>query len=247
MPIYLIIVDDEELIREGLAGLPWPKIGVQVVGTAENGESALILARELRPDIIISDIRMPHGDGLGLAAAVQKELPNCAMIFLTGHDEFNYAQKAISYGVREYLLKPVDEDKLLESVSALGEKIRQRKILSGENEIPKMNGSDIIKKVKEIVNEHYAGDATLQSVAAQVYLSPSYLSVLFSKEMNMTFKDYLIHTRIKNAKEMLENTDLKILEIAKRVGYDDARYFSDLFKQYTGKTPSQLRTERGYN
>lgn len=97
--------------------------------------------------------------------------------------------------------------------------------------------------MKAIVEENYADNASLDSIAAQIYLSPCYLSMIFSKETHMTFKDYLIQTRINKAKELLKNTEIKIYEVAKQVGYNDTRYFSDLFRRQTGKTPSQFREE----
>lgn len=81
----------------------------------------------------------------------------------------------------------------------------------------------------------------LKRVASQVFISPCYLSVIFKKETNITFKNYLIQTRIEKAKELLEKTDLKIYDIAEKVGYNNTRYFSELFQRICGKTPSQYR------
>ena len=99
----------------------------------------------------------------------------------------------------------------------------------------------LIERVKAMVDANFADDASLETAAAQVYMSPCYLSVIFKRETGMTFKNYLIHTRIEKSKELLANTELKIYEIAEKVGYTDTRYFSDIFQRNTGKTPSQYR------
>ncbi len=514
MNIKLLICDDEKLIREGLASLDWDNYNIDVVGTAKNGELALELIREHKPDIVISDIRMPKKDGIWLAERIHEEFPKTRMIFLTGYNEFEYAQSAVNSGVSRYLLKPIDEDELYSVTDELAQSIRTGRLAEQKNaELRKMlsksryflmnylfncaklgtfdyelfslpyppkafsvitvrlanetdtatsfsafetiiktikdsitfipffnntelvfifcsdgtetdteqilfnvcdriseqlqiypalsyntgigiitdsaagiedsylsaqnalsyssglgdrnilyindiephsqlsgyhaklfdeyikslkntdssaitrttrelfdsmkrsgttlynaqrrclslilaisdtlydigcnpailfNNTDawslikktdtiaelesfitnitdvviahieemqrqktqsIISKVKELVEKNYAEDASLETVASQVYISPCYLSVIFKKETNMTFKNYLMNTRIEKAKELLETTDLKIYEIAERVGYTDTRYFSELFARICGKTPSQYRSK----
>lgn len=521
MNLKLIIADDEELIREGLANLDWEQLNITVAGTAANGEEALKLSQSIQPDLIISDIRMPRRDGIWLANQLRQFCPDTKIIFLSGYNDFEYTQQAIRLGVAEYVLKPIDEDVLIEIVQTMKAKIIQQKteqqkiehfraavnesryflkswlfnrisnnekklnffglspqdknyavviIDFGESETEEIERCDtfliferliqlirpqkndavpffdgdiltfvfqfdqkdgipateqslfdicnniklfldanetadytigisqiisksaelsschngarnavnynhylgmrqiiyikdvepqkgltdsvfdietdftnaikvgnekelervlkqifqnakeqnvpldqvkrsclelliytskaiyeigqdpkilfhetdiwhvinkckaeqelydlmlkintvvilqvqetrdnrnesIIKKVKAIVEENYANNASLDSIAAQIYLSPCYLSMIFSKETHMTFKDYLIQTRINKAKDLLKNTETKIYEVAKQVGYNDTRYFSDLFRRQTGKTPSQFREE----
>lgn len=515
MNIKLLICDDEHLIREGLASLDWQDFNIDMIGTAKNGEEAFELAKELRPDIIISDIRMPKKDGIWLAEQVRQFIPDIRMVFLTGYNEFEYAQSAVNNGVYSYLLKPIDEDELYAVVNKLAESIRAKRMMEERSEalrnsmsqskyfllsylfartkkgildcdlfeIPKqpqtaaavvvnfnnIDGNDntcfmafeyilnsitggsifipffgntelvfifcfdcsekeaesylfsvcekisaviensfgceynigigsivhsiteiedsyhsavdaisysstlgsgntiyindiepkaslsayhaklidsyvkslksgdlhqinkivdelfesmrrsdttlynqqrrslslilaisdtlyaldynpailfnntdiwslvrkstsseelhkfianitdvvishidemqrqktqnIISQVKELVEQNYATDASLETIASQVFISPCYLSVIFKKETNTTFKNYLIQTRMRKACELLDSTDLKIYEIAERVGYTDTRYFSELFQRICGKTPSQYRNK----
>ena len=100
----------------------------------------------------------------------------------------------------------------------------------------------LVEKVKALVDTGFADDASLETIAAQVYLSPCYLSVIFKRETGMTFKNYLIQVRIEKSKKLLADTDLKIYEVAEKVGYTDTRYFSEIFQRSTGKTPSQYRS-----
>lgn len=115
----LLIADDEPKIRRGLMKvLPWNELNIDVVGEAENGLIALELAKQLQPDILFVDICMPFLDGLELIEQLQSVLDRSVIIVISGHDEFNYAQKAVKLNVFEYLLKPVMKNKLLTVVTS---------------------------------------------------------------------------------------------------------------------------------
>lgn len=107
--IKVMIVDDEYLIREGLKKtIPWKDYDMEVVATAENGEEALAMARECRPNLVVTDICMPFIDGLEMSEALLKDYPDTLLIILTCYDEFEYARKALQFGAFDYVLKPVD-------------------------------------------------------------------------------------------------------------------------------------------
>ena len=104
----VFLADDEIAIRESLRNsFPWEEKGFQLVGEAPDGEMALPMIRDLNPDILLTDIRMPFMDGIELCREVKRTMPWVSIIILSGFDDFSYAQQAISLGVREYLLKPV--------------------------------------------------------------------------------------------------------------------------------------------
>lgn len=111
----VLIVDDEKIIREGLcAMIPWQEYGFQIPDTAANGAKALEIMETTSYDVLITDVRMPAMDGLALCQNVHNLYPECVIIILSGYGDFQYAQKAMEFGVRRYLLKPVDENKLTE-------------------------------------------------------------------------------------------------------------------------------------
>ncbi|HVA89764.1 MAG TPA: response regulator [Chloroflexota bacterium] len=115
--LRLLIADDEDLVRRGLATLIDREAGdLEIIGVAADGLEALALAREGRPDIMLTDIRMPGLGGLQLIQQLRPEFPNLRYVILSGYDEFEYARQAISLGVAEYLLKPVDPDDLLSTL-----------------------------------------------------------------------------------------------------------------------------------
>ena len=100
---------------------------------------------------------------------------------------------------------------------------------------------NMIEKAKTLIREKCCDGITLESIAEDLLLSPCYLSFLFHKELNITFKDYLIQEKVNKAKELLTSPQYKIYEVANMVGYSDARYFSEIFKRKTGMTPAQFR------
>ncbi len=104
----VFLVDDEIAIRENLRNsFPWEKSGFVLIGEAPDGEMALPMIRDLNPDILLTDIKMPFMDGLSLCREVRRTMPWVGVIILSGYDDFSYARQAMSMGVREYLLKPV--------------------------------------------------------------------------------------------------------------------------------------------
>jgi len=108
VPYKVFFVEDEIEIREGIRdNVAWKEHGFEFCGEAPDGEMALPLLQATKPDVLITDIRMPFMDGLQLSQIVRDRLPATKIIILSGHDEFEYAQKAIKLGVFEYLLKPV--------------------------------------------------------------------------------------------------------------------------------------------
>ena len=147
----VFLAEDEIVVREGIRNnIPWDKISYTLTGEAPDGEIALSMLQDIKPDILITDIRMPFMDGLALSRIVKKTFPWIKIIILSGHDEFEYAREAISIGVDEYLLKPVSAQEMLKTMDKLAKKIDEEKeeLLSIANlkaRIRSANESSLIK------------------------------------------------------------------------------------------------------
>lgn len=102
-------------------------------------------------------------------------------------------------------------------------------------------GKDVIREIQIYIRQHYRENISLNSLAEQFYLHPNYLSRLFKEKTGQNFTEYLTQIRMEQVKELLKNSDRKIIEICEQTGYDNPRYFSKVFKQYTGMTPSEYR------
>lgn len=113
----VLIVDDEYLAREGMKKtIDWDILGCKVCGEASNGIEAIEYSKNFKPDIIITDINMPGISGLDMAFKVRELLPDCKFIIITGYDEFQYAKEAIKLKAVDFILKPIDEDELIEAI-----------------------------------------------------------------------------------------------------------------------------------
>lgn len=124
----LFIVDDEEIVRKGIRELLENADGQYTIcGEAPDGELALPMIQELKPDILLTDIRMPFIDGLELCEIIRKKMPWVHILILSGHDEFEYARKAVSLGIDEYILKPVTLPQLLGSLGKTVQKIEEER------------------------------------------------------------------------------------------------------------------------
>jgi two-component system response regulator YesN len=372
----IFLVEDEIVTREGIRdSVDWTSAGFQFCGEAPDGELALPLIREQRPEAVITDIKMPFMDGLQLCRALKATLPDTRIIILSGHDEFKYAQEALKIGVTEYLLKPITAQDLVVSLrrvarqldeahqqhaylrtleqafaQARSHKARPRGdlavlldqravlakpdtaalmrflrggvaadfeqgfaaylapldaadrasrvlidyvftdvVLSAADVLRELDGnpeeqlqdlgrlegmlgtlqhldnvkdalrgvvaqvltyrdyqahshSGLIAKARTYIDAHYADpEISLSAVAAHVTLSPSYFSVVFSREVGETFIEYVTHLRIQHAQELLRTTSLPSGEIAFQVGYLNPRYFSSVFRKVVGLSPNEFR------
>jgi len=124
----VFLVEDEKVVREGIRkNIQWEQYGFHYTGDASDGELALPMIRDIRPDLLITDIKMPFMDGLTLIKLVRDELPRTKIIIISGYDDFTYAQQAIRMGVDQYLLKPIIKNKLVEILVELHEKMRDER------------------------------------------------------------------------------------------------------------------------
>lgn len=120
--LKVFLAEDEFIIREGIKNnIDWQAHGYEFCGEASDGELAFPLIQKTRPDILITDIKMPFVDGLALSRLVKKELPETEIIILSGYEEFDYAKEAIQIGVARYLLKPVNGETLLQEIDSVAE------------------------------------------------------------------------------------------------------------------------------
>lgn len=124
--LKVFLVEDETVIREGFRDkIPWEQYGFRLVGDASDGEMALPLIRKMKPDVLITDIKMPFMDGLSLSEIVKEEFPRMKIIIISGYDDFEYARQAIKAGVDQYLLKPITRTTLRGVLLEMKEKIEQ--------------------------------------------------------------------------------------------------------------------------
>lgn len=240
----ILIVEDEFHIRNGLIHLiPNISPSYQVIAHAEDGREGLLYAREYEPDVVITDIRMPKIDGLKMIEEIQTLGLHPEFIVLSGYAEFEYARTAIRLGVKEYLLKPISVDILTETLKRSEKALSQE--TDGEQQCPENeNYSAAVADMVQTIRRDYGKRLYLDMFSEKYKMTPEYLSTLFTKETQMTFSNYVKKVRIERAKELLDTTDLKIYEIACRVGYPEQKYFSKVFKESVGVSAKQYVVQK---
>ena len=249
----VVIIEDEALIRKGLFyALDWAALNCIVVGEAENGEKGLKLIEEKRPDIVILDINMPILNGIDMMARIEKI--DFQPIILSGYDEFEYAQKAIDFGVCAYLLKPVDHEELIKAIQKAIGKIADRTVTSKaasdlKNILEKLDLEDIsagenyskaTHMVIDYIKVHYSEKISVEDLVDHTFRSKTYLNSKFKQDTGQTINNYLNLYRIREAIRLIRDTDETIDYISEKVGFANYRYFITVFKKYVGQTPTEF-------
>lgn len=242
----VLLVDDEELERKVLSftlqnsGLP-----IQILGEASNGREALAIVHQTVPDLIIMDIKMPGINGIEATSQIKAYYPTMEVIILTAYGKFSYSQRAIKAQATDYLLKPIQPQQLIDAVKLAIDRLSRKNFYSGPP--LDLTGFEehvtLVRKAIDYIERNYAGDISLDLVAAHVHLSTAYLSRIFNKKIGMGFSEYLAQIRLKEAKRRLRSSDETIDQIAEATGFSSNSYFSAVFKKHEGVTPSEYRTK----
>jgi len=266
--LNVVIAEDEDIIRQGLVHvIDWNSMDCRVAGAARDGEEGFQLICALRPDIVITDIKMRHRNGLQM---VEEALKICQFktIILTSYPEFDYARKAVTLHVFEYLLKPVNAKLLGTIIARIRSELEhdprylQRIMKTGASgnptAVPSPDGGTVsfdivsvmehcsdryvrlaLKKIIMAYNEHIS----VARVAGEIGVSASYLSRKFRECTGRTFVEVLNMRRIHQAVELLEQGGYLMYEIATICGFSEYKYFCAVFKKYTGRNPTSIQNE----
>lgn len=239
MGIKLLIADDEDMIRNGIAKyIQLHTDRYETIYLAKNGREALDLICRYKPDIMLLDVQMPVMDGIEVMQEAKRAGVLPCTIILSGYDEFCYAQQAVRCGARDYLLKPCRSSDILKKIDEIADEIFGKE---SREELRTEGKNKFVELAKEYMEEHYFENLTLNDLAAKLGITPSYLSSLFSQQMGITFVDYLNKIRIDHACTYLKQNFLKTYEIAYKVGFRDEKYFSKVFRRVKGMSPSEYK------
>ncbi|MFG2822758.1 response regulator [Kitasatospora sp. NPDC048365] len=170
--VRVLVVDDQELVREGIASLLGLQPGIAVVGTAPDGDRAVELAVEHRPDVALVDVRMPGPDGIATAAALAARVPGCRVVMLTTFDDRAYVAGALRAGAVGYLLKNLPAAELARAVRLAHAGVAQLDagVLAGLAEAPTAAPAELTGREREVLRMVSSG-ATNREIAARLYVS----------------------------------------------------------------------------
>lgn len=246
----VVIIEDEDIIRNGLVlTIDWLSMDCTIVGTASNGIDGLNLIKEQKPDIVITDIKMPIMDGIEMLKRATKEA-SFYIIILTSYSEFEYAKQAISLKVFEYILKPIDEEELIKTINNIKQEIKnsiKNKIELNNQTVVDIDSYIINSKDNYYVNQalleiknNYNKKISLEGISEMLGVSPSYLSRKFKAITSQTFMDILNQYRIKKSIELLISGKYRVYEISDLVGFGDYKNFFNTFKKYLNISPTEF-------
>lgn len=242
----LLIVDDEYEIRTGLANyFSWDQLGFEVAGLAEDGASAYRFIQSHPVDVMLCDIRMPVISGIDLARELHRNRIPVKVVLLSGYREFEYAQKALEYGVRYYLVKPTKYAEVVSVFSELKKELddaadsRPKDWNPAAGELPRSQ-PEVIQRIVAYLHDNYAS-ATLEDCAKLVYMNPFYLSKYFKQKTGENFSDYLTKVKMQKAAEILKDFKYKTYEVSTMTGYTSPKNFTRAFKKFFHCTPREYR------
>ena len=256
--IRIIIADDELIERTILHKKLNNAFGdAAEIAAAKNGREVLELYEEKRADLLILDINMPGISGLEAAKRIRMQDRDCAIIFLTAFDEFEFAKKAFSVRAMDYLLKPCDDAELIsaveEAMPLVGRRRQQPELTAINNAGGEMEAfqkpettadlQGLQKMIRRYISENYMYDFGVPDIAEAFGYSEGYFCRLFRQYFGSSFLVYLTGYRIEKAKDLLRLTDLTVKEVGNGVGYEDANYFAKVFRRVAGVSPTDFRAQ----
>ncbi len=246
----ILIIDDSQVIRETLWKIFNSRYRVFLAGTGWEGLK--MLSRDI--SLVFLDLMLPDLSGLDVLVELKKDYPAIPVVVITGHGTEEACINAFRLGARDYIKKPFNTKEMLIKAEILINlsAAQSRKPVSFpiENTIGQKPYHDIpphilkgILKVKNHIEKNYAMQLDLPSACKMAAMSRTYFCYFFKRLTGHSFKDYLHHVRIQQARGLLKNRDFSIAEVARVLGYDDPNYFSTIFKKITGVPPKRPFTE----
>ena len=236
----LLIVDDEVLMAEGLRDVLREAFeGRLNVLSCCSAKEALAIAGASPVDILLTDINMPDTSGLELHEAVRRMLPDCAVIYLTGYSEFEYARHALDQRAFAYILKGEGDERVIDVVGRALEKLEE-----GRAELPEPDGEAVPEWVPALhgyISEHLDGDLSLNRLAEYCHFHPVYLSRAYKEITNATLSDTINQARQERAEQLLRRSDYSVHEISVRTGFATDNYFCRWFRKRLGMSPHTYR------
>lgn len=245
--IKVMVAEDEHLIRKKLVYFPaYESMGMVVVKEVSDGLAGLNYIINNKPDIVICDINMPKMDGLEM---LSKSLDyDYTAIIVSGYNSFDYAKRALKYGVSDYILKPIDIGELEEALENAKKILDYKKKVSIEMVKKDTNlnlghdGSEdeTVRSMLAYINTNYDEKISIGDLVNKLMYSESMLNKKFKNEVGITFNEYLNRYRVNKAILYLRESNYTVAEISAMCGFSSPKYFARVFKKYLGFSPTEI-------
>ena len=244
MRTVMLIDDDIWALADMRETFHFDRYGFEIIGEYRSAEEVVRAMETRAPDLIVSDICMSAGSGLDLAALCAEKYPDTVMILVSGHERFDYAREAIRQGVFAYLLKPLLDSEVTQTMERLMKQWPAPKTETETNPAEAPAADSLVSRAMSYIEANYSVSLPLETVAGALYVNKNYLSDLFSKSLGMTFTQYKNMVRIRHAKELIRRGGLSMTEIAQRTGFASSSRFSKVFHQVEGISPQQYQNKK---
>lgn len=250
----VVIVDDNKIAVTAIArSTHWENFQCEVTGVAYDGIAGLELIHKECPDIVIIDIQMPGFNGLDIIEKLNQQKQDTQFIIISGYSHFEYAQKAIRYGVSDFLLKPIMTEELEQALKKAVDTLSRNKEREEEEETDSLEGkvqsirsnreeySKLVFNAIDYVERNIQRNISLSDICEELLISTSYFSKCFKKETGVGFSNYVTMVKMINAKILLKNPQNRVNEVSRMLGYSDYSYFFQVFKKCFGFAPSDIK------
>ena len=232
----VVIIEDDPMITRLNRRYVEQDSRFAVVQTFSAAHPALFWLQRNPIDLIILDVYMPQMSGTELLLQLRAEGVDADVIMVTSANDAKTVNDAVRVGAVDYLVKPFDSAQITACLRKLNLLPESRPAVCGDKP-----GNTFCTQFSVWLEHHYMQDVSLDQAAEAMGMSSFYFSRFFRTSYNQTFLEYLTAYRIDRAVELLQQTDIPVREIAVRVGYTDANYFTKVFKRHLGVTPTEYR------
>lgn len=246
----ILIVEDDSALRFIYSKKKvWSDCGFCIEDQASNGKDALALIEKKKYDLILTDIQMSFIDGIELLREMRSKNIQSEVVLVSSYDEFEYARQGLVLGATDYILKPAENNKLKEMLLRVKEKLDSKQEIAKE---VKAAAKSLEIAVPEEGMPHnicrYFSDnsdriITLEEMSESFGFSKDYFGKLFKSHMGVSFNSFYSAVKIEKAKSLLKTGNYKNYEISDMLGYSTVDYFSKIFKEMTGVTPTQYKAQ----
>ena len=240
--IKTLLVDPDPRSKERLiAQLDWGQHGYLIQAPElQSFEDVLHSIDKERFNLVIINLKPLPSFSLHICEQLRKHC-SVPIVLIGGNKDMNIVRKAISLHVCDYLPDPYDAQDLVACLTNLRITLRHEETET----TPSQPSCTTIEMIKRYVQEQLHQNITLKNISNQLHFNCAYLGQKFKRHVNMTFNEYLLQQRMEKAKRLLLETDMKIYEIAHRVGYSEVDWFYKKFKEYTGTSANEYRKKAG--
>ncbi len=249
----ILIIDDEQLVCDGMSAIlrDLRELALEV-RTANSVARGKLILRDFPPDLVVSDVEMPGGNGLELVEYLKERCQDVKIWMLSGHDDFQYVHTAFRMHVDDYLLKPVDTVSFQEMVRRAYWELEQK---TGRKDVQALyeayfpeedlsGCSPRLRELMEYIQNNISREVSLKKLTDVFGCSETLLCNMFRRETGRTFMEYVTRVRLKQAFwALLSDRRRGVHQIALDLGYSSERQFFRMFKNATGITPTQLRRQ----